>query len=210
MGQYDARVDAYIEKSAAFAKPILNHIREVVHAASPLITETVKWGMPFFDYKGPVCQMAAFKEHCAFGFWKASLLHDPHGLLKIGDGAAGSFGRINTIADLPTPDAIKHFVLQAIENNDREVKIPTVKKNPAEKKELVTPDYFEAVLNDHPKAKEVFDKFSYSHKKEYMEWIIDAKTEATREKRMLQAMEMMEEGKSRHWKYAAQPPKGKV
>ncbi|WP_183577466.1 YdeI/OmpD-associated family protein [Mucilaginibacter sp. X5P1] len=201
MGQYDARVDAYIEKSAAFAKPILNHIREVVHAASPLITETIKWGMPFFEYKGPVCQMAAFKEHCAFGFWKASLLDDPHGLLKIAEGSAGSFGRINTIDDLPIPDAIKHFVLLAIENNDRGIKIPTAKKTPAEKKELVTPDYFEVLLNDHPKAKEVFDKFSYSHKKEYLEWIIDAKTDATRQKRMQQAIEMMEEGKSRNWKY---------
>lgn len=210
MGQYDARVDAYIEKSAAFAQPILNHIREVVHSASPLITETVKWGMPFFEYKGPVCQMAAFKEHCAFGFWKASLLNDPHGLLKIGDGAAGSFGRVETIDDLPTPDAIKHFVLLAIENNDKGIKTPTIKKTPAERKELVTPDYFEALLNHHPKAKDVFDKFSYSHKKEYLEWIIDAKTDATRQKRMQQAIEMMEEGKSRNWKYAAQPPKGKV
>jgi uncharacterized protein YdeI (YjbR/CyaY-like superfamily) len=207
MNQYNAKVDAYIEKSAAFAKPILEHIRALVHEASPLITESIKWGMPFFEYKGPVCQMAAFKEHCAFGFWKASLLYDPHGLLKIAEGTAGSFGRISTIDDLPTPDAIKHFVLQAIENNDREIKVPSTKKAPSEKKELVTPDYFEAVLNDNPKAKETFDKFSYSHKKEYLEWIIDAKTDATRQKRMQQAIDMMENGKSRHWKYAVQPPK---
>jgi uncharacterized protein YdeI (YjbR/CyaY-like superfamily) len=207
MNQYNAKVDAYIEKSAAFAKPILEHIRALVHEASPLITESIKWGMPFFEYKGPVCQMAAFKEHCGFGFWKASLLYDPHGLLKTGEGTAGSFGRVNIINDLPSPEAIKHFVLQAIENNERDIKIPKLKKDPAEKKELVTPDYFEAVLNDNPKAKETFDKFSYSHKKEYLEWITEAKTDATRQKRMQQALEMMEEGKSRNWKYAVQPPK---
>ena len=85
MGQFDDRIDAYIAKSADFAKPILNHIREVVHRASPLINETVKWGMPFFDYKGPICMMAAFKQHCAFGFWKESRLKDPHHLLQGSD-----------------------------------------------------------------------------------------------------------------------------
>src|SRR5437899_276946 len=108
MEQYDTRIDAYIAKSPPFAKPILEHIRRAVHQASPLITETVKWGMPFFDYKGPVCMMAAFKQHCAFGFWKASRLNDPEGLLKGSDNeaSAGSFGRINSLADLPSDEAL--------------------------------------------------------------------------------------------------------
>ncbi|MFI5158033.1 MAG: YdeI family protein [Sphingobacteriales bacterium] len=201
MEQYDTRVDDYIENAATFAKPILKHIREVVHAASPLITETIKWGMPFYEYKGQVCQMAAFKEHCAFGFWKASLLDDPQGLLKIGEASAGSFGRINTIDDLPSDEAIKYFVLQAIEMNGSGKKTPVVKKAPVEKKELVVPDYFEALLNEHPKAKETFEKFSYSHKKEYLEWIIEAKTDATRQKRLETTIEWLTEGKSRMWKY---------
>ena len=204
MEQYDARVDAYIEKSADFAKPILNHIRKIVHEASPLITETIKWGMPFFEYKGSLCQMAAFKAHCAFGFWKASRLDDPLHLLNKGEEAsAGSFGRINTIADLPDEEALKVFVLQAIQLNESGEK-PSINIKPkvlVEKKELVMPDYFTTVLNDNPKAKEIFEKFSPSHKKEYLEWIIDAKTEVTRQKRMAQAVEMMEEGKSRNWKY---------
>jgi uncharacterized protein YdeI (YjbR/CyaY-like superfamily) len=202
MEGYDPRVDAYIEKSAAFAKPILMHIRRVVHEASPLITENIKWGMPFFEYKGQVCQMAAFKEHCAFGFWRASLLDDPQGLLKIGDSVAGSFGRVTAIEDLPTETALKHFVLQAIAKNEIGVKaVP--KKAPAEKKELVTPEYLAAVLNQNPKAKETFDKFSYSHKKEYIEWLIDAKTEATKQKRLETTIEWLTEGKSRMWKYKA-------
>jgi uncharacterized protein YdeI (YjbR/CyaY-like superfamily) len=201
MEQYDARVDDYIENAATFAQPILRHIRNVVHAASPLITETIKWGMPFYEYKGQVCHMAAFKEHCAFGFWRASSLDDPQGLLKIGDATAGSFGRINTLADLPADETIKHFVLLVIEKNASGKKVPVVKKAPTEKAALVTPDYFEVLLNEHPKAKEVFEKFSYSHKKEYLEWIIDAKTDATRQKRLDTTIEWLTEGKSRMWKY---------
>ncbi|WP_158990215.1 YdeI family protein [Mucilaginibacter sp. L196] len=201
MEQYNVDVHDYIQKAAPFAKPILNHIREVVHSSSPLITETIKWGMPFFEYKGSICQMAAFKQHCAFGFWKASLLDDPQGLLKIGEAAAGSFGRINTIDDLPSDETIIHFVLQAIQNNESGKKAPVVKKATVEKKELVVPDYFEALLNEHPKAKETFEKFSYSHKKEYLEWIIEAKTDATRQKRLDTTIDWLIEGKSRMWKY---------
>ena len=200
MEQYIVVVHDYIQKAARFAKPILNHIREVVHSASPLITETIKWGMPFFEYKGSICQMAAFKQHCAFGFWKASLLDDPQGLLKKGE-AGGSFGRIITIDDLPSDEAIIHFVLQAMKNNESGKKAPVVKKAPAEKKELVVPDYFAALLDEHPKAKETFEKFSYSHKKEYLEWIIEAKTDATRQKRLDTTIDWLIEGKSRMWKY---------
>jgi uncharacterized protein YdeI (YjbR/CyaY-like superfamily) len=173
-----------------------------VHEASPLITENIKWGMPFFEYKGQVCQMAGFKQHCAFGFWKASRLDDPNHLLNPGEEAsAGSFGRINTLADLPADDVIKEFVLQAIKLNESGEKSPVIKKVIAEKKELIVPDDFTTLLDEHPKAKETFEKFSLSHKKEYVEWIVEAKTDATREKRMKQAIEMMSEGKSRHWKY---------
>ena len=200
MEQYNVDVHDYIQKAAPFAKPILNHIREVVHSASPLITETIKWGMPFFEYKGSICQMAAFKQHCAFGFWKASLLDDPQGLLKKGE-AGGSFGRIITIDDLPSDEAIIHFVLQAMKNNESGKKAPVVKKTPAEKKELVVPDYFAALLKEHPKAKETFDKFSYSNKKEYLEWIIEAKTDTTRQKRLDTTIDWLIEGKSRMWKY---------
>lgn len=201
MEQYNVRVHDYIQKSAPFAQTILNHIREVVHSASPLITETIKWGMPFFEYKGTICQMAAFKQHCAFGFWKASLLDDPQGLLKIGDATAGSFGRINTLEDLPSDEAIVHFVLMAMEKNESGIKKPVVKKAPSEKKELVPPDYFLSLLNEHPQAKETFEKFSNSNKKEYVEWLLDAKTDATRQKRLETTMEWLAEGKTRMWKY---------
>ncbi|QEC78020.1 YdeI/OmpD-associated family protein [Mucilaginibacter ginsenosidivorax] len=202
MEQYDSRVDAFIEKAADFAKPILEYIREIVHETSPLLVETVKWGFPFFDYKGPVCQMAAFKEHCSFGFWKATLLIDPHSALSIGDGSAGSFGRITKIEDLPSKEILQDFIRQAIALNESGKKTPeAVKKASAPKTELVIPEYFTEFLKTYPNASFNFDKSSYSHKKEYVEWIVDAKSDATRQKRMETAAEWIAEGKSRHWKY---------
>ena len=197
----DPRIDAYIDKSADFAKPILRHIRQVVHQASPLITETVKWGMPFFDYKGPVCMMAAFKQHLGFGFWKASRLNDPNHLLQGSDeeAAAGSFGRIVTLADLPSDKALMDFVQQMIKINESGIKEP--KKPSAPKAELPMPAEFDKLLRENLVAMDNFEKFSPSKKREYLEWFVEAKSDATREKRMQQALEWIAEGKSRNWKY---------
>jgi hypothetical protein len=131
MEQYDNRVDAYIERAADFAKPILEYIRQVVHEASPLITEGIKWGMPFFDYKGPVCQMAAFKQHCAFGFWRWSLMSGDSN--HTSDAAAGSFGRVTTIADLPAKEILMAYVLQGIELNEKGIKKLNRKRHPPKK-----------------------------------------------------------------------------
>ena len=133
MEQYDSRVDAYIAKAAPFAKPILEHLRQLVHQASPLLTETIKWGFPFFDYKGSVCQMAAFKEHIGFGFWKQRQLNDPGKLIKEEDGTAGSFGKITSLSDLPSDEILIDFILQAIKLNEPGNKKPVVKKEIAPK-----------------------------------------------------------------------------
>ncbi len=202
MEKYDPRIDAYIGKAADFAKPILLHIRQLVHGAAPQITETVKWGMPFFDYKGPVCQMASFKQHAAFGFWKASALNDPNGIINAGEqAAAGSFGRITKLADLPPDEVLVDFIMQAIALNENGIQgnLKTTTAKP--KAEIPMPDYFAEVLSNEPQALATFENFSASHKREYLEWITEAKTEATREKRMLTAVEWLNEGKSRHWKY---------
>jgi hypothetical protein len=114
MENFDARVDAYIEKSADFAKPILNHLREFVHQASPEIRETMKWSAPFFEYKGVLCFMMALKQHAGFGFWKADTLPDPHGLIK-DEGNAGSIGKLTTLADLPDDDILIWYIRQAME-----------------------------------------------------------------------------------------------
>ncbi|HVW15870.1 MAG TPA: YdeI/OmpD-associated family protein [Mucilaginibacter sp.] len=201
MGQYDERVDAVIAKSADFAKPILIHIREVVHRASPLISETIKWGMPFFEYKGPVCMMAPFKQHLGFGFWKASRLKDPNGHLKGSDdeAAAGSFGRIEKLSDLPPDDVLIDFIHQLIALNESGVK--EAKKPAAPKVDLPMPEDFDKLLKGNLAAMDNFEKFSPSKKREYLEWFTEAKSDGTREKRLEQALEWIAEGKSRNWKY---------
>ena len=196
MPTVDPRIDAYIEKSADFAKPILTHIRKVVHKACPDIMETMKWSMPHFDYKGNVCHMAAFKQHCALGFWKQSLLEtDAFPAEKT---AMGSFGRITSIKDLPPDKVMIKLIHQAIELNENGVKIA---KKPVEKKELVVPKDLTSALSKNNAAKTAFDNFSYSHKKEYVMWIEEAKTEPTREKRLATTVEWLAEGKSKNWKY---------
>jgi uncharacterized protein YdeI (YjbR/CyaY-like superfamily) len=200
METFDNRVDLYIIKSAPFAQPLLEYIREVVHEASPLITETIKWGFPFFEYKGAICQVAAFKQHCAFGFWKVRLLNDPQQVLKLEDGKAGNFGPLKSIEDLPPRQVLTDFVLQAIALNEKGEK-NVAKKPPVDKGALIIPGYFIDFLSAHPQAKEVFGQFSPSQKREYTEWIDDAKTAATRQKRMETAVEWISEGKTRNWKY---------
>lgn len=201
MNQYDSRVDAYIDRAAPFAQPILKHLRQLVHSVSPLITEAMKWGFPFFDYNGSVCQMAAFKEHVGFGFWKQNQLNDPGKLIKPEDGTAGSFGKIISLNDLPAEEILIDFIRQAMELNKPENKKPTVKKETAPKAPIEIPADFAGLLAANPKALEMYNKFSPSHKSEYLEWIVEAKSDATRQKRMETAVEWISEGKSRHWKY---------
>lgn len=197
MGKRDPRVDAYIARSSDFAKPILNHIRSVVHEACPEVQETVKWGAPFFDYHGVMCNMAAFKAHCAFGFWKGSLVVGND--VKDAD-AAGQFGRIEKVSDLPPKKVLMGYIRQAMKLNEDGVK-PMRTKTGTKKPELDVPDYLRAALKKDKTAQTAFDAFSPSHRREYIEWITDAKTEATRNKRMETALEWIAEGKSRNWKY---------
>lgn len=197
----DKRIDQYIGKSADFAKPILLHLRKIIHKAFPDITETIKWGFPHFDHLGIVCSMASFKEHCAFGFWKASLMKDSEGLfIQVGETAMGHFGKIKSLKDLPSEGTLVKYIKEAVALNIEGIKIPA-KKSTNLKKENIIPDYFNLALNKNKKAKAVFDAFSYSNQKEYIEWLTEAKTEATREKRLDTAIEWIAQGKIRNWKY---------
>lgn len=197
------RIDAYIAKAQPFAQPILKRLRMLVHKGCPQVEETIKWGMPSFEYKGPLCSMASFKQHAVFGFWKSKLIQDPKGHLDEravdGGGAMGNFGRIAGINDLPPDGVIIDFIKQAKKLNDEGVKLPSKPKK--ERKELIVPDYLSHALKKNKKASVVFNGFSYSHKKEYVEWITEAKTDETRQKRLKTAIEWMSKGKSRNWKY---------
>ncbi len=197
MGTRDKRVDAYIEKSADFAKPILSYIREVVHEANPEVEETIKWSMPAFTYKGMYAGMASFKEHCALNFWKGSLI-----VPQAGDkDGMGIFGKIRSVDDLPPKKKLIGYLKEAKRLNDVGVSVPKSKPTEKEKKALVIPPYVTAAIKKNKKAQTTWDGFSYSHKKEYVEWITEAKTEETRDRRIAQMMEWLPEGKSRNWKY---------
>ena len=198
MPSNDPRIDAYIEKSADFAKPILEHLRKLVHKACPEVEETWKWSFPNFTYKGMLCSMAAFKQHASFGFWKQSLLETD--AFPKNKTAMGSFGRITTLKDLPSDKVIIGLIRQAMELNEKGINVQKAKK-PAEKKEIVVPDDLAAALAKDKKAKAQFEKFSNSHRKEYVMWITEAKTEPTRLKRLATTIEWLSEGKSRNWKY---------
>lgn len=203
MSQYDPRIDEYILKSADFAKPILTHIRDVVHKACPNARETIKWGFPHFEYAGAIlCSMASFKHHCAFGFWLASLMKDPNKILAVGERASmGHFGPLKSLADLPTDKILATYIKEAMELIDKGAKVPRPEKATSSKP-VEVPEYFLQELKKDKTAFAHFEKFSPSHKKEYVEWITEAKTEATRNKRMATAIEWLQEGKSRNWKYA--------
>jgi uncharacterized protein YdeI (YjbR/CyaY-like superfamily) len=204
MGKKDARIDAYIAKAADFAKPVLSHLRELVHTACPGVEETWKWSFPNFMYKGAImCNMAAFKEHCAFGFWKASLMKDADKILENRDKEGmGHMGKIYSLKDLPKDSVLKKYIKEAMKLNEEGVKLPARQKvSEKEKKELKTPDYFLKELKKNKKAEKVYNEFSYSKKKEYIEWFEDAKTEPTRDKRIAEALGWLAEGKSRNWKY---------
>ena len=198
MGTRDPRVDAYIAKSAEFARPILTHLREVVHDACPDAEEAMKWSFPHFMYKGMLCSMASFKEHCAFGFWKGSLIVDERG--KSLEEAMGQFGRIRKLSDLPSKKVLTGYVRKAMALNEAGVKAPARAKA-REKAEPVVPDDLAAALKKNEKARATFEGFSPSHKREYIEWLTEAKGDDTRKRRLETAIEWMADGKSRNWKY---------
>jgi len=198
MGTRDARIDAYIAKAADFARPILTHLRDAVHAACPDVEETMKWSHPHFMYQGMLCSMASFKEHCTFGFWKGSLI------VGKGDGevktAMGQFGRITNLSELPSKKVLSGYVKEAMRLNEAGVKAPARVK-PKTPKELVVPDDLTRALHGNKEARATFEKLSPSHKREYVAWITEAKSEATRARRLDTTIEWLAEGKPRYWKY---------
>ncbi len=199
MGTRDKRIDAYIAKSAEFAQPILRELREIVHEGCPEVEEAMKWSFPHFMYKGMLCSMAAFKEHCAFGFWKRSLVIDPKENKSVD--AMGQFGRITSPKDLPPKRVLLGYVKKAMQLNDNGIKIPAKPKPKTDKKDLKVPDYFLSLLKKNKKALTVFEGFPYSKKKEYVDWVTEAKTEETRERLLATSVEWLAEGKARNWKY---------
>jgi uncharacterized protein YdeI (YjbR/CyaY-like superfamily) len=200
MPKTDKRIDTYIAKAEPFAQPILKHLRELVHEVCPDVVETMKWSFPHFDYNGVMCSMASFKQHAVFGFWKASLMKDK----SLMDNAAsetsmGHLGKIKSLKDLPSDKIMKGYIKEAMELNDMGAKV--VRTKPVKDRKVTVPASLKKALEKNKKASKTFEEFSSSNKKEYVDWITEAKTEETRDKRIKTAVEWMAEGRIRNWKY---------
>ncbi len=197
MPSRDPRIDAYIAKAPAYATPILTRLRQVVHSALPDVVEGTKWSSPHFDYKGIFCSMSAFKHHCMFGFW----LHRPLlATLSAADASAlTKLQRIESVEHLPSDATLARIIKAGAKLNDAGLKHAREKNPP--KPMPKTPAPLMAALEKNGRARKTFEQGSPSFKREYIEWIVGAKSDDTRQRRLDTAVEWMAAGKGRNWKY---------
>ncbi len=203
-----AEVDAYIEKAAPFAQPIMKKIRAAHRKASKDLVETIKWGVPHFDYKGIVSGTAAFKKHVSFGFWKSKLMSDPKGLFKEDPRASMCHMKFESVDDVPDEKVLVAYIKEAMALNEADQvasqsEARAKKKKKAAAKALAVPPDLMAELKKpaNQKARTTFENFPPSKKKDYVDWLTEAKREETRSKRLATTIEWLNEGKARHWKY---------
>jgi len=197
MPQRDARVDAYIAKAAPFAQPLLTWMRDTTHGACAELEEDIKWGMPFFVYQGkPLAHMAAFKQHCAFGLWRGRDVVDNG---KEGE-AMGQFGRIVTLADLPGAREFKALIKAAVAKNEAEAAAPKVAKPRTAKPLPGMPADLASALAKKPKALKHYEALAPTHRREYLEWVLEAKREETRTKRIAEIVARLLDGQTRYAK----------
>ncbi|MCB9876458.1 MAG: YdeI/OmpD-associated family protein [Planctomycetes bacterium] len=192
----DPRVDDYLAAAAEWARPILTELRARVHRACPGVVETIKWRRPAFELGGLIGGMSEFKEYCSFGFWQEKAL------LEAGDEAEAvieACGKITTLKQLPGKAAFARVLKLALQRNQAGGKLPRskAKRHPP----LEVPADLAAALARDEAAKEHFDAFAPSYRRDYIEWITGAKKDATRQTRIAQAVEWLRDGKKRHWKY---------
>ena len=202
----NSKVDAYLGKVRPFAQPIMGHLRELIHKGCPGVVETIKWSRPFFEYRGVIlCNISAFNEHCSLGFWGEEIGAVLRQARALQDGAMGSLGRITSLNDLPSDKLLLGWIRQArsfIDNGQYTSPIAARHKvAKAPKPPVEAPDDFAAALVKNKAAAAVYAAFSPSCKREYTDWIAEAKRPETRERRIASAIEMIAEGKQRNWKY---------
>jgi hypothetical protein len=199
MATRDKRIDSYIARAPDFARPILEYVRAVVHEACPDVEETLKWSRPHFVYHGMLCGMSSFKAHCAFGFWKGSLLKIP----STGQhpGGMGQFGRLTQVTDLPRRAALKTLVRQAMKLNEAGTPNPRRVRPARPRPPPRPPSDLAKALKANPAARATFAALSPSGQREYVEWLMEAKRAETRAKRLATTLAWLAEGKSRNWAY---------
>jgi uncharacterized protein YdeI (YjbR/CyaY-like superfamily) len=200
MSDRTPEIDGYIARAPEYARPILTRLREAFHAGCPELEERLKWGMPSFEYKGLLGGMAAFKKHVTFGFWKSRLMEDFHRVFT-GEPRASMMGaRVESLAELPPKKVLVSYVKEAKRLNDEGVKEPK-RARPKRTIRVAVPADLKAALARNAKAKAIFETFAPSHKRDYVEWLTEAKQAETRARRLRTALEWIAEGKRRNWKY---------
>jgi uncharacterized protein YdeI (YjbR/CyaY-like superfamily) len=198
MGKKDPRVDAYIAGRADFARPLLRHLRQVVHGACPQVEETIKWGMPAFEYHGLLCMMAGFKHHAAFHFRNGRRVVDSDDAT---DSAMGQFGRLTSLEQLPPKRVLAGYVKKAMALNESKQSAKPAKRRMPTRPRLGVPPAFAAALARNKRAFATFEGLSPSHRREYLEWIAGAKRDETRARRIATALQWLAEGKRHNWRY---------
>ncbi len=198
MPNHDPRVDAYIAKSADFAQPILQHLRALIHKTCPEVEEDIKWSMPFFSHQGTaMCTMAAFKQHCSFSFW---LYKEVLGETAGKDGM-GQFGKLATLRDLPSDKQLTTYLRKAMALSVAGAKSSRPKaaarRAPTLPEDLATP----LAQKKHAAARKTWAAFGSGAQREYVDWINEAKTDTTRQRRIATTLEWLAEGRKRNWKY---------
>ena len=196
----NSEITDYIDSKDTFAKDIMEHLRRVIHQASPNLKEAIKWKHPCFEEQGLVCAIAAFKKHVNLSFFKGKKINDSYDIFADSNNNEVASLTFTTIAEIPDDKILIDYIQQAIAINATEKKTPkkSVKKD---KTDLIIPEDLKEQLSQNQEANNVFHQFSYSKQKDYIEWITSAKREATRKSRLATAIEWIAEGKSRHWKY---------
>lgn len=200
MANYTKEVDAYLAKMADFAKPILTHLREIIHTTCPEVEESIKWGTPHYSYKGDhLCMMAGFKQHCSFSLYKAELMKDPEIQDSVKTGKKfGYMDKVKAMSELPSKKVLVAYLKEAMElNASGAKKSKPVKEKPAV--DVVAPKEFLEALKRNTQANAIFESKSPSFRKNYIIWMADAKTDETRRKRVEQSLEWIAEGKDRFW-----------
>lgn len=201
MKNFDQKVDDYIANSEDFAKPILTHLRKIIFDTCPEAEEAIKWGTPHYAYKGDhLVMMAGFKNHCSFSLYKAEHMADKQIAESVKAGKKfGFMDKLKALSDLPAEKVLVAYIREAMTINEKGIKKEMPKSD--KPKIIETPDYLIAALNTNKKARSVWDEKSNAYRKDYLVWITDAKTDATRQKRLEQSLEWIAEGKGRFWQY---------
>lgn len=200
------KIDKYIADAPEYARPIMEKLRKAVHKGCPQAEEAIKWGCPYFMYQGKLfCGMAAFKKHVGFGFWNSKDMDDPEGLFESGTGKKASMcnAHFHAVKELPTQKVLVDYVKQSKKLTDAELSKSKPAKKAAKKKVAVpkTPADLSSAFKTNKTAKSYFDSLAPSHRRDFLQWILDAKRDATREKRVNETVKLLKAKKTLHWKY---------